>query len=160
MKYTKEGLYCLFADLDIINCLSPIPNKLQELIDYILKLQEENSKQKELSTKINNNELNYIYEIVNNTKITREECNKLSEQSLEEIFNLIANRDFTILNYMNKEADLIKYLEDKIKFFEDKIDKLDIKNIYAHFDIAEMYRNKIKIYQDILERLKNNNYEN
>ncbi len=58
-----------------------------------------------------------------------------------------------------REEDLVKYLENKIKYFQDKIDRLDIKNIYAHFDIAEMYRNKMKIYQDILERVKSGKYE-
>lgn len=55
--------------------------------------------------------------------------------------------------------NLIKYIEDKIEECEDKINKLNIPNVYTHFDIAEMYRNKIKIYQDLLERIKNNNYD-
>lgn len=58
-----------------------------------------------------------------------------------------------------EKENLIKYLEDKIKFFEDKINKLNIPNVYIHFDIAEMYRDKIKIYQDILERVKSGKYD-
>ena len=100
MKYTKESLYGLFVDLDATSCLTPMPDKAEELIDYVLKLQEENQKLKKL--------------------------------------------------------DLIKYLEDNIKMFK-KLQQEAINMGYnenvGEFDL------QLSSYQDILERVKNNNYD-
>lgn len=56
---------------------------------------------------------------------------------------------------MTEKEKLIKYLEDKIKECD------ELRKLHKEYSISEeRLTSKYYTYQDILERVKNNNYEN
>lgn len=61
---------------------------------------------------------------------------------------------------MEKEEKekLIKYLEHQIFLYEKDIKNLS-KDYKVYYSLIQEEKHKLEVYQDILERIKNNNYE-
>jgi hypothetical protein len=60
-----------------------------------------------------------------------------------------------IINLEQKEVNLIKYLEDKIKECKNTIELLEGTNSHR----ISILQVQIKSYEDILEKVRNGNYE-
>lgn len=92
------------------------------------------------------------------------------EKSKDELFIVLVHSDYfeniEIANSFIKVGniyELVEFKDNLIEYLEDKINKLkDECASYGHtidYDIAEYIDIKIEVYQDILERVKNNNYD-